>query len=41
MGWTSWNTFFEENSQERMVSQIDALLELGLDKVHWHCTVVC
>ena len=48
MGWTSWNTFFEENSQERMITQvtqhtchimschvsrqIDALLELGLDK---------
>ena len=31
-GWTSWNTFFEENSEERMISQVDALLELGLDK---------
>jgi len=32
MGWTSWNTFFEENSQDKMISQIDALLELELDK---------
>ena len=32
MGWTSWNTFFEENSQEKMKSQVDALLELGLDQ---------
>ena len=31
-GWTSWNTFFEYNSEERMISQVDALLELGLDK---------
>ena len=22
MGWTSWNTFFEENSQERMITQV-------------------
>ena len=32
MGWTSWNTFFEYNSEEKMISQVDALLELGLDK---------
>ena len=32
MGWTSWNTFFEENSQDKMISQIDALLELKLDQ---------
>ena len=32
MGWTSWNTFFEYNSQEKMISQMDALLELGLDR---------
>ena len=32
MGWTSWNTFFEENSQDKMISQIDALLELKLDE---------
>ena len=22
MGWTSWNTFFEENSQDKMISQV-------------------
>merc|ERR1711942_459320 len=32
MGWTSWNTFFEHNSQEKMISQMNALLELGLDR---------
>ena len=32
MGWTSWNTFFEQNSEEKMISQVDALLELGLDQ---------
>lgn len=33
MGWTSWNTFFQYNSEEKMIAQADALLELGLDKV--------
>merc|ERR1711970_829572 len=32
MGWTSWNTFFENNSQVKMISQMDALLDLELDK---------
>merc|ERR1712038_1682292 len=32
MGWTSWNTFFENNSQVNMMSQVDALLNLELDK---------
>ena len=32
MGWTSWNTFFEQNSEEKMISQVDALLELGLEQ---------
>jgi len=32
MGWTSWNTFFENNSESKMMSQADALIELGLDK---------
>merc|ERR1711970_70824 len=33
MGWTSWNTFFENNSEVKMISQMEALLDLGLDKV--------
>ena len=28
MGWTSWNTFFEENSQEKMISQVRDRFEL-------------
>merc|ERR1712226_685270 len=33
MGWTSWNTFFENNTEAKMISQVEALLDLGLDKV--------
>ena len=32
MGWISWNTFFENNSQVKMISQMDALLDLELNK---------
>jgi len=30
MGWSSWNTFFSYNSEEKMIAQADALLSLGL-----------
>ena len=33
MGWTSWNTFFENNSETKMMGQSDAMVELGLDKL--------
>ena len=33
MGWTSWNTFFENNTEAKMISQAEAVLALGLDKV--------
>ena len=33
MGWTSWNTFFSYNNEDKMISQADALLALDLDKV--------
>ena len=33
MGWTSWNTFFQHNNQQKMVMQMDALVGLGLDKL--------
>ena len=25
MGWTSWNTFFENNTEEKMISQVWSL----------------
>jgi len=30
MGWSSWNTFFSYNSEEKMIAQADALISLGL-----------
>merc|ERR1719228_1857670 len=32
MGWTSWNTFFSYNNEDKMISQAEALLALGPDK---------
>ena len=26
MGWTSWNTFFENNTEEKMISQVWQLI---------------
>jgi len=40
MGWTSWNTYFEENSQEKMISQIDALLELNLHQFGYNILTI-
>lgn len=40
MGWTSWNTFFEENSEQKMISQADAIIELGLDKVGYNILTI-
>ncbi len=31
MGWSSWNTFFEENNEENMKGIADAVKSLGLD----------
>ena len=33
MGWTSWNTFFTDFNEEKMIGQADALKNLGLDKL--------
>ena len=33
MGWTSWNTFFTHFNEEKMISQVDALKDLGLDEL--------
>ena len=40
MGWTSWNTFFENNTEEKMISQIDALVSLGLDSVGYNILTI-
>ena len=33
MGWTSWNTFFTHFNEEKMIGQVNALKNLGLDKL--------
>ncbi len=30
MGWSSWNTFFETNNEEKMKGIADAVVDLGL-----------
>ncbi|XP_023332001.1 alpha-galactosidase [Eurytemora carolleeae] len=40
MGWTSWNTFFEFNSESKMISQAEAILDLGLDKVGYNILTI-
>ncbi len=32
MGWSSWNTFFAENDEEKMHGIADAIVDLGLDE---------
>ncbi len=32
MGWSSWNTFFTENDEEKMHGIADAVVDLGLDE---------
>ena len=32
MGWSSWNTFFADNDQEKMEGIADAIIDLELDK---------
>ena len=31
MGWTSWNTFFENNTEEKMISQVSPLCPYNED----------
>ncbi len=31
MGWSSWNTFFAENDEEKMKGIADAVIDLQLD----------
>merc|ERR1711971_485499 len=40
MGWTSWNTFFENNTEQKMISQVDALLSLGLDSFGYNTLTI-
>ena len=37
MGWTSWNTFFENNTEEKMISQVWQLIH---DQMLWENTPV-
>ncbi len=35
MGWSSWNTFFGDNDEEKMRGIADAVVDLGLDQFGW------